>query len=92
MEILQINFNDIDWSTVISILLAILTTFFGGYLAKYKKKFKQFVGLTREVVELGEYLNKSLQDNKISDKEISRIKKEYNDVKIEWRKLLNKNE
>jgi hypothetical protein len=86
MDILQ----NLDIGTVITIILAAVTAFAGGFWLKAKGKLKQLVTLLFDVYELLSEVEKSLGDNKVTPEEIEGIKLKIADVKAAAKALISK--
>lgn len=70
-----------DFPTILNIVLSVLGVLLAGFMAKFKLKLNQVINLGRQVLEVGEVAEAALADNAITAEEISRIKKEAQDVK-----------
>ena len=79
-----------DWTIVVSAVMAILAGTFGVFWGKGKSKFSKAVTLGREAVDVIETLEAALVDNVIDKAEVDQIKKELADVKAAWKALIAK--
>lgn len=82
--------ENLDLSTIITIVVAIVGTFAGGFWLKAKGKLSKIIKLGSEAIEVANTLNKALEDDKITKDEINQLKKEVADVKAAWKNLTNK--
>lgn len=82
--------ENLDFGTIITVVIALLGTFAGGFWLKAKGKISKIVKLGSEAIEVATTLNKALEDDKISKEEIEQLKKESNDVKVAWKDLISK--
>lgn len=82
--------SSMDLGTVLTVLLAGITTFIGVFWKKAKVKIGQLVSLGKELYQAGDVFEKALQDDKITKDEIESIKKEFQDVKDKFKALINK--
>ena len=90
--------------TIISAVLAIVSTIFGTILAKAKGKIKEIVKLGKETVEAGsasvnliDVTTSAFDDNTVTPEEkvaikesAAKAKSEWNDVKVQWKILWGK--
>lgn len=82
--------ENLDLGSIITIVLAGITTFLGGFWLKAKGRIKKVVDLCREVYEAGNAVNEVLEDDKITKDEIKRVKKEFKDVSDKFKALIGK--
>ena len=75
---------------IISALLTVLATVFGGGLKKAKDKLKALVTLFKEIWELVGKLSAALEDNTVTPEEVTELRKEANDVKLAFKALIGK--
>jgi len=75
---------------VLSGILLVASMFFVGQLSKVRAKATDLMVLLREAIELVQYILKASEDNTFTPDEQARIKKEAQDVKQAWTKLLGK--
>lgn len=77
------------WQALSGVLL-ISTMFFAGARAWVFGKITDLKFMILQVWELLDYVIKASEDNTFTPQEQTRIKKEANDIKVAWRKLLGK--
>lgn len=82
--------ENLELTTIITIVLGLIGTFAGGFWLKAKGKLKAVVQLGIAAVDVIEVLEKALEDNKIDKKEIQALKKEAKEVKDAWKVLTAK--
>lgn len=82
--------ENLDWGTVISVILTGVTVFAGGFWLKAKGKLSKVVKLGMEVMEVVTKFEAALSDNKITKEEIEDLKKEAADVKAAFKDLVSK--
>jgi hypothetical protein len=75
---------------ILSGILLVASMFFVGQLSKVRAKATDLMVLLREAIELVQYILKASEDNTFTPDEQARIKKEAQDVKLAWLKLLGK--
>lgn len=83
-------FENLELSTVVTIILGLVTTFAGGFWLKAKGKIGEVISLGREAFDLLTKLESALEDDKITKAEITDLKKEASEVKKAWIKLIEK--
>ena len=71
-----------NWEVLVTVLLALLTTFFGVRFANIKKALK-------ETIEIVDELLKAIEDDKITKEETKKIVKEAKEAKAAWIKVFN---
>jgi len=71
-----------NWEVLVTVLLALLTTFFGVRFANVKKALK-------ETIEIVDELLKAIEDDKITKEETKKIVKEAKEAKAAWIKVFN---
>ena len=72
---------ELDIGTIITLILAVLTTFLGGFWLTAKGKIKKVINAGKELLDVGTTLSDALADNKITAEEIDRLKKEWAEAK-----------
>lgn len=72
--------ENLDWGSVINIVLLIITTVAGGLWLKAKGKFDQLKAVVKESYEAIEAGVDALADDKISPEEQVKIKKEFGEA------------
>lgn len=82
--------ENLDFGTILTLVLAALSTFFGVFWGKVKGKLGQIVSLVKEIYEAAEVMEKALEDNKITSDELKSIKSNFNDVKVKFKELVGK--
>ena len=70
------------WEVLVTVLLALLTTFLGVRFANVKKALK-------ETIEIVDELLKAIEDDKITKEETKKIVKEAKEAKAAWIKVFN---
>jgi len=81
---------NVDLGTVLTIILAGLTTFLGVFWKKAKTKITKVIDLGRQAFELMNSFENAIEDDKVTKEEIAQIKKEAADVKAAWKALVQK--
>ena len=81
---------EFDWVSIVSVVLAAVSLFAGGFWLKAKGKLSKLVTLGTEAVDVVQALSKALEDDKITKAEIEDLKKESADVKAAWKALVSK--
>jgi len=71
-----------NWEVLVTVLLALLTTFLGVRFANVKKALK-------ETIEIVDELLKAIEDDKITKEETKKIVKEAKEAKAAWIKVFN---
>ena len=82
--------ENLDWGTVLTVILAAVTTFAGGFWLKAKGKLAKIVKLFFEVYDVLNKFEVALSDDKITKDEIEGIKKEAAEVKAAFKDLISK--
>ena len=72
-----------NWEVLVTVLLALLTTFFGVRFANIKTAL-------RETIEVVDTLVKAIEDDKITKEETKKIVKEAKEAKAAWLKVFKK--
>lgn len=75
---------------IIGGILFVATMFFSAQVSKVRAKVTDLLFLSREAIELVEYILAASADGTFTQVEQDRIKKEAQDVRVAWRKLLGK--
>lgn len=83
-------FSNIEGGSLITWVIGIIATVFGGTWTLLKTKGLLVAKLAKESVDVIEEINKSLADDALSKKEIENIRKELKDVQIAWKVLIKK--
>jgi hypothetical protein len=64
--------NSIGWENVLTGLFFVLSAIFGPRMVKFRKKLKQ-------ALTLGDRISRSIEDNKITKKEMQEIKEAWDE-------------
>ena len=75
---------------ILSGILLVASMFFVGQLSKVRAKVNDGLVLAKEALELVTYILKASEDNTFTAEEQARIKKEAQDVKTAWLRLIGK--
>lgn len=75
---------------IISLVLAGVATFAGGAWIMIKNKLGKVANLARELFELVDTITKAIEDNKIDEIELNKIKQQLADLKAAWNALFKK--
>ena len=78
-----------EWSTILTIALGLISTFLTGFWATSKGKIKAFINLGKDVFDVAEKFESAIEDEKITKQEIEEIKKELAEVKESWKVLVS---
>ena len=81
---------EFDFWTIATIVLGVVSTLFGVFWNKVKGKLLAAFMLAKEALDVGKAAIDALEDNKITEEEVTRIKKEAQEVKQAWHNLLGK--
>jgi hypothetical protein len=81
--------ESLDLNTVLTIVIAVVGTFAGGFWLKAKGKLSKVVKLGSETLDVATTLSKVLEDDKVTKDEIAALKKELADVKAAWKDLVS---
>ena len=73
--------------TIVSLVLLIVSTVFAGVWVTAKNKAKQVYNLGKEALDVAKAAIDALDDNKITQDEIEKIKAEALEVKAAWKLL-----
>lgn len=84
--------ENLDFGTIIAIVMTGLTTFFGVFWGKIKSKLGKVAKMAREIYEAVDSIDKSMSDDKLTKEEILNIKKEIQDVQKAFKELIKKSE
>lgn len=79
-----------DVLTIVSIVIGAIAALFGGFWLNAKGKLTQLYLLGKESVDVAKAAIDALEDDKITPEEVAKIKKEAEEVKEAWHKLLGK--
>jgi Tfp pilus assembly protein PilO len=82
--------ENLDFGTIITVIISGLTIFAGGFWLKAKGKLSKVINLGRQALDVAATLEKALEDNKVDKAEIKALKKELSEVKGAWKALTKK--
>jgi divalent metal cation (Fe/Co/Zn/Cd) transporter len=81
---------EFDFWTILTIVIGVVATLFGTFWKKAQGKLLGVYLLAKEAVDVAKAATDALEDNKITEEEIAKIKKEAQEVKDAWHNLLGK--
>lgn len=84
--------QDLNFWTILSLVLLGLSTVFGSYFVVFKSKARQLYNLGKEALDVAKAAIDALEDNKITPEEVAKIKKEAVELQAAWRLLKAKKE
>ena len=74
--------ENLDWLTIVSIVLGAVATLFGVFFGKVKAKLTQIVTAAKEVIDVGRAFNDALADNVITKEEVEKLKTEWREALV----------
>ena len=84
--------ENLDFGTIITIVMTGITAFFGVFWKKIKDKLSKVAIMAKEIFEAVDSIDKSMADDKLTKEEIAKIKKEIQDVQKAFKELIKKSQ
>ena len=82
--------ENLDLSTIITLILGGVGTFASGFWLVAKNKLKKMASLGKETYELINKIDSVIVDDKVTKEELIQVKKEAKDVQVAWKALITK--